>query len=87
MNTMDAIKQRLQVLEPSAVELMDDSAEHAGHAGAREGGGHYRLRIVAGAFAGKNSLARHRMVYDALGDLMHREIHALSIKAYTTDEL
>lgn len=87
MNTMDAIKQRLQVLNPSVVELIDDSAKHAGHAGARGGGGHYRLRIVADAFAGKNSLTRHRIVYNALGDMMHREIHALSVKAYTSDEV
>ncbi len=87
MNTMDAIKQRLQILNPSIVELIDDSAKHAGHVGALGGGGHYRLRIVADAFVGKNSLTRHRIVYNALGDMMHHEIHALSVKAYTSDEV
>ncbi|MCB1890069.1 MAG: BolA family transcriptional regulator [Rhodocyclaceae bacterium] len=75
------MRERLAALAPSRVEIGDDSALHAGHAGARDGGGHYRLTIVASAFAGKNTLQRHRIVYDALGDMMQKEIHALAIKA------
>lgn len=84
---MDEIRQRLAVLAPVKVELIDDSALHAGHAGARSGGGHYRLSIVSAAFAGKNTVSRHRMIYDALGDMMRREIHALAIQAETPEDL
>lgn len=62
------------------VELTDESWKHAGHAGARSGGGHFFVVVRSRAFEGKNLLARQRMVYDALGDLMNREIHALSMK-------
>ncbi len=78
---MAKMRERLSALSPSRIEIGDDSALHAGHAGARDGGGHYRLTIVASAFAGKNTLQRHRIVYDALGDMMKKEIHALAIKA------
>ncbi len=81
------IQQRLAVLAPVRLELVDDSAMHAGHAGARGGGRHYRLLIVAAAFAGQARLARHRRVLDALGDLMHTRIHALSIQALTPAEV
>ncbi|GLT21450.1 MULTISPECIES: BolA family transcriptional regulator [Zoogloea] len=84
---MDEIRQRLAVLAPVKVELIDDSALHAGHAGARSGGGHYRLSIVSAAFAGKNTVSRHRMIYDALGDMMRKEIHALAIQAETPEDL
>ncbi|WP_298624016.1 BolA family transcriptional regulator [uncultured Zoogloea sp.] len=84
---MDEIRQRLAVLAPVKVELIDDSALHAGHAGARSGGGHYRLSIVSAAFAGKNTVFRHRMIYDALGDMMRKEIHALAIQAETPEDL
>lgn len=80
------LQQRLTTLTPSSVEISDDSHLHAGHAGAREGG-HYRLRIVADCFAGLNTLARHRLVYDAAGDLMRNGIHALSIDAKTPNEV
>ena len=80
-STIAKMRERLAALAPSRVEIGDDSALHAGHAGARDGGGHYRLTIVASAFAGKNTLQRHRIVYDALGDMMQKEIHALAIKA------
>lgn len=80
------IRQRLAVLAPTHIELDDESALHAGHAGAKGGGGHYRLRIVASAFAGKNTVARHRLVYQALGDLMKQRIHALAIEARTPEE-
>ena len=87
MSVMDEIRQRLAVLAPVKVELIDDSALHAGHAGARSGGGHYRLSVVSAAFAGKNTVSRHRMIYDALGDMMRKEIHALAIQAETPEDL
>ena len=83
----DAIRQRLGVLEPELVELYDESGEHIGHAGARDGGGHYRLLIVSRRFRGQRAVARHRLVYQALADMMQRQIHALAISAYTPDEL
>lgn len=74
-------------LGADSVEVIDESHLHAGHAGARAGGGHFAVTVVAAQFAGSNTLKRHRMVYDALADLMKDEIHALSIRAYTPDEL
>src|ERR1700761_4099793 len=68
-----------------SITVRDDSALHAGHAGA-SAGGHYAVTIVAAAFAGKARVARHRMVYDALADAMQRGIHALAITAYTPEE-
>jgi BolA protein len=85
-HVIDQIRNRLASLAPSVLELEDDSALHAGHAGARSGGGHYRLTIVAAAFAGKNTMARHRMIYAALGDMMRKEIHALAIQARSPEE-
>lgn len=73
-------------LNPTEIEIIDESARHAGHAGAVSGGGHYILHIVSDAFAGKNLIQRHRLVYDAVGDMMHSEIHALSIQARSPDE-
>jgi BolA protein len=67
-------------LEPSLLEIRDDSARHAGHAGAREGG-HFHVTIAASRFAGLSQLQRHRMVYAAAAELMGRDIHALSIDA------
>ena len=87
MNVADRIEERLATLRPESLEIVDESTAHAGHAGARSGGGHYRLVIVAEAFAGKSAQIRHRMVYDALGPMMHHEIHALAIKAYTPSEI
>lgn len=84
MNRIEKIRAQLAVLEPSLVEIEDDSARHAGHAGA--GGGHFRLTIVSPRFAGCRTLERQRMVYDALASLLKREIHALSIIAKTPDE-
>jgi BolA protein len=86
MSVIDAMRASLAVLEPTVIEIIDDSAKHAGHAGARDGGGHYRLSIVSPRFAGCRTMERHRLVYDALGPLMKREIHALSIDARTPDE-
>lgn len=82
------IRERLtEALQPEDLEIQDDSAKHAGHEGAKGGGGHFNVRIVSPAFAGRNLLERHRMVYDALGDAMHSDIHALSIQAKTPEEL
>jgi len=72
-------------LNPSQIAITDDSHQHAGHAGAREGG-HYTLDIVGTCFTGLHRVARHRLVYDALGDLMQRGIHALAIRAKAPDE-
>ncbi len=88
MNEIIALmQQRLSHLQPESVAIVDDSAKHAGHAGAAAGGGHYQLTIVSKQFAGKPQVARHRLVYQALGDMMQRQIHALSISAYTPDQL
>ena len=84
--TVELLRQRLQSLNPSSVVIADESHRHAGHAGAREGG-HYELLIIAEAFAGKNTVARHRLIYDAVGDLMRRGIHALSIRAFAPGEV
>jgi len=87
-NTVDLIRERLTVLRPEALEVFDDSHEHAGHAGAREsGGGHFQVYLVSEAFEGKNKVARHRMIYDAVNDLMPGKIHALAIRAFTPAEL
>ena len=72
-------------LEPVVLELVDDSAAHAGHAGAREGS-HFNLRIVSARFAGLPRISRHRLVYDALRPWMAEGIHALAIDARTPDE-
>jgi BolA family transcriptional regulator, general stress-responsive regulator len=80
------LHQRLSVFSPLSIEVIDDSALHAGHAGARSGGGHYRLRIVSPCFSGKSTLARHRMIYAALGDLMRCRIHALSIESRAPED-
>lgn len=76
----------LQALAPSDITIIDDSHKHVGHAGARDGRGHFSLRIVAGTFRGLRPLARHRLVYQALGDLMDTDIHALAIQALTPEE-
>lgn len=80
------IRERLAGLAPLDLSIEDQSAAHAGHAGAASGGGHYRMRIISAAFAGIGTLARHRIVHDALGDMMRHEIHALSITAAAPDE-
>jgi len=81
------IRERLARLDPVMVELYDESGEHVGHEGARDGGGHYRLLIVSRRFEGEPAIARHRLVYQALADLMQRKIHALAIAAHTPEEL
>ncbi len=83
---IDMIRARLEsTLSPVQLEIEDQSAAHAGHAGARNGG-HFAVHLLSDAFVGKTVIQRHRMVYDALGDLMQSEIHALAIKAETIDE-
>lgn len=83
----DTLRERLAVLNPQHIEIVDESALHAGHAGARSGGGHYQLTLISPAFAGLNGVARHRLVYQAVGDLIPTRIHALSITALAPDEL
>ena len=81
------IRNRLTAaLEPSRLEIVDESHKHAGHKSNVGGGGHFQVTVVSAAFAGKGLLQRHRMVYDALGNAMGGAIHALSIKALTPDE-
>ncbi|HDS0949651.1 TPA: BolA family transcriptional regulator [Stenotrophomonas maltophilia] len=75
-----------QALAPSVLEIEDDSHRHAGHAGARDGRGHFSVHVVSERFAGMLPLARHRAVYAALGTLMDTDIHALSIRAHTPSE-
>jgi BolA protein len=78
------LREQLARLEPTQLDIRDDSALHAGHAGAREGG-HFHVRIVSRKFAGLAPLARHRMVYEAVAELMGRDIHALSIDAHVDE--
>jgi BolA protein len=73
-------------LHPVQLDIVDQSHRHAGHAGARDGRGHFDVLIVSDTFKGKLPLARHRMVFAAVGNLMETDIHALSIKALSTDE-
>jgi BolA protein len=84
---LDQIRARLQAaLGPADIVLDDESALHAGHAGAASGGGHYRLRISSAKFEGLNLVMRHRLVYDSVADMMHKEIHALAITAVAPSE-
>jgi BolA protein len=73
-------------LSPQSLEIRDDSALHAGHAGARDGAGHYAVRVVASAFAGQPMVTRHRLIYQSVASMMPREIHALSIDARAPGE-
>jgi BolA protein len=86
LTTLQQIEHCLAALAPEAIELKDDSARHAGHAGARSGGGHYELTVVSARFTGKSRLERHRMVYETLAPLMQRQIHALALRTLTPDE-
>jgi BolA family transcriptional regulator, general stress-responsive regulator len=80
------IRAALAPLQPVSLAVIDESHKHAGHAGARDGRGHFSVEIVSEAFSGLAPLARHRRVYDAVGSLMQTDIHALSIKARTPSE-
>lgn len=87
MNRLEQMCAQLAVLQPAQLDIADDSHLHAGHAGARSGGGHYRLFIVSALFSGKPTLERHRMIYSALHEMMRHDIHALNISAYAPDEV
>lgn len=79
---------RLQAaFAPLTCKIENESALHAGHAGAASGGGHYRLHLVSAAFEGRNRITRHRLVYDCLNDMMHSDIHALTIIALAPSEV
>jgi len=79
---IEQMQQRLQqALHPEVLEIVDESHHHVGHAGARDGRGHFKLQIACAEFAGLSPLQRHRLVYAALGDLMQTDIHALAIEA------
>ena len=85
---MDRMRGRFQAaLSPVELVLEDDSAMHAGHAGAASGGGHYNVRIVSLQFEGLKPVTRHRLVYDSVHDMMHSEIHALAITALAPSEV
>ena len=86
VTTVQRIEQLLAALEPQFLAVRDDSARHAGHPGARSGGGHYELTVVSPRFAGKSRIERHRMVYAALAPLMQREIHALALRTFAPGE-
>jgi len=87
MSVAARIRERRPAPEPVDLELVDESPQHAGHAGARPGGNtHWRLTIVSPRFAGQPTVARHRMVYQALGKLMQNPIHALAITARAPEE-
>ena len=85
--TSDYIKKLLnESFNPDLLEIIDNSAAHAGHSGARSGGGHYHVTIIAEAFEGKSLVQRHQLIYKALGDLMKQDIHALGINALSPSE-
>jgi BolA protein len=88
ISRLDEINTRLNAtFTPLACLLEDDSIAHAGHAGAASGGGHYRLKLVSALFEGQNRITRHRLVYDCLLDLMHKDIHAIAIVALAPSEV
>ena len=87
MSIIKTIKQKLTSLNPEKIEIIDESSKHIGHEGARNGGGHFLLTIVSSGFYKKSTIERHRIIYDALGKMVGRDIHALSIKAYTPEEI
>ena len=87
MSRVEMIREKLTLaLAPESLEIIDRSSEHAGHEGAKSGGGHFDVIIVAKAFSDMGTVQRHRAIYDALGDAMQTEIHALSIRAYSPEE-
>jgi BolA protein len=87
MNRLQRIRELLDAgLTPVECVLDDESHLHAGHAGAASGGGHYRLRLVSARFEGLGKVARHRLVYDCLREMMQKEIHALAMTLLTPDE-
>jgi BolA protein len=85
MTLIDIIKSRLAVFEPTQLEIEDDSASHAGHKG-NMGGGHFNLTITSSHFSEKSQIMRHRLIYQALGDLIPQQIHAISIVAISPND-
>lgn len=86
MNLTEIIQARLATLKPISVDIQDDSALHAGHTG-NTGGGHFSLTIVSSQFSQKSQIIRHRLIYQALNDLIPQQIHAISILAIAPDDL
>lgn len=90
MNTaqrLNEIRRRLDLaFQPVALDVIDEGHHHVGHEGAKDGRGHFRVRIVAAGFAGRSLIQRHRLVYQAMGGLMQSDIHALAIDARAPDE-
>ena len=86
MTRIERIREAMSALQPVTLEVIDDSHKHAGHEGARDGRGHFTVRIVSPVFAGKAPLARHRAIYAALGEMMQTDIHALAIEAKAPGE-
>lgn len=86
MTLAEEITNRLQSLAPSTIDIVDESAMHAGHAG-NTGGGHFKLKITSSHFSQKSQIMRHRIIYQILADLIPNKIHALSIRALAPDEL
>jgi BolA protein len=85
---LEKIRDRLTgTFSPLQCQLEDESAQHVGHAGAASGGGHYRIRLVSAQFEGLNRVKRHRLVYDAVHDMMNNEIHALAMTTLAPSEL
>ncbi len=87
MTRIERIREALAALQPVTLDVIDDSHKHAGHEGARDGRGHFTVRIVSPVFAGKAPLARHRAIYAALGEMMQTDIHALAIEAKAPGEV
>jgi BolA protein len=83
---IEAMRRQLAVLHPTYLDIVDESHRHAGHAGARAGGGHYVVHIVSENFLGSNTMTRHRMIYSALAEMLKCEIHALTLHTHTPDE-
>jgi BolA protein len=87
MDRIAEIRARLErELSPSHIDIIDESHLHAGHAGAASGAGHFNVTVVSEKFSGQSPVQRHRLVYDAIGDLMQTEIHALGINAQVPDD-
>ena len=87
MDRVASIREKLQqALAPERLDVTDDSHLHAGHAGAAAGGGHFSVYVVSAGFRGRSTLERHRLVYQAVADMMPADVHALSIKARTPEE-
>jgi BolA protein len=84
---IEKIRERLEAgFSPSHLQVKDQSHLHAGHAGARDGMGHFEVTIISDAFQGQSRIKRHRLIYTALGPLMQTDIHALKINAHTPSE-